>query len=432
MPDQLMEIKARAPLKALMTVFVLLTLVMTWFVVRWYLANTIAEYFHPENNRLATAQLAVGLGPSDPLPHWRLGNLIQKEMPPDQMGLVVSEYEKAVSLSPSDYRLWMDYGGALEQAGDFERAEKALRQAVKLAPSYAQPRWYLGNLFLRTDRYSEGFTELQKAAQADDRFQSQLFNLAWQLNKDDSNALRSAVGSTPEMRASFATYLVKRGRFDDGLRLWNSLTLAEKKETIAAADPIIGDLISAHRHHDAMTIWNEVAPGPAYLAADGHIIDRGFEDNLAHGAGAVFGWQVQSNSQVQIGIDAAQGHSGSRSLRLYFQVRSYIDTINVSQLVPVKPGTEYDFECYLKTERLESAETPVVVIANAADNAVLAASSAAPSGNSDWQRVALSFKAGDKTEAIKVTMVRNSCPNSPVCPVFGTVWYDDFDLRSRK
>jgi Flp pilus assembly protein TadD len=432
MPDQLMEFKARAPLKALMTVFVLLTLVTAWFVVRWYLANTIAEYFHPENNRIATAQLAVGLGPSDPLPHWRLGNLIQKEMPPDQIGLVVSEYEKAVSLSPNDYRLWMDYGGALEQAGDFERAEKALRRAVKLAPSYAQPRWYLGNLFLRTDRYGDGFLELQKASQADERFQSQLFNLAWQLNKDDFNALQLAVGSTPEMRASFATYLVKRGRFDDGLRLWNSLTLAEKREALVAAGPLIGDLISAHRYHDAMTVWNEVAPGPAYLAADGRIIDRGFEDNLAHGAGAVFGWQVQSNSQVQIGIDAAQGHSGSRSLRLYFQVRSHIDTINVSQLVPVKPGTEYDFECYLKTERLESAETPVVVIANAADDAVLAASSAAPSGNSDWQRVTLSFKAGDKTEAIKVKMLRNSCPNSPVCPVFGTVWYDDFDLRSRK
>ena len=59
-----------------------------------------------------------------------------------------------------------------------------------------------------------------------------------------------------------------------------------------------------------MEIWNEVAPGPTYQADFGRILDRGFEDNLAHGPGAVFGWQVQSNSQVQIGIDAGQGHSG--------------------------------------------------------------------------------------------------------------------------
>ncbi|MEP6818890.1 MAG: tetratricopeptide repeat protein [bacterium] len=432
MPDQLMEFKASTQVKAMMTLTVLLALFVSWFVVRWYLGNTIAEYFHPEDHRLETAQMAVKLAPNDPLPHWRLGNLALKELPPEQISLVVAEYEKAVSLSPHDYRLWMEFGGALEQAGDFDKAEKALREGVKLAPSYAYPRWYLGNLLLRTDRYTEGFAELQRASEESDQFQSQLFNLAWQLNKDDFNALRAAVGNSPATRASFSRYLVERGRYDDGLKLWNSLTDTEKKESRFAADPIIASLISALRFHQAMDIWNEVAPGPAYNAELGRILDGGFENNLAHGPGAVFGWQVQSNSQVQIGIDAGQGHSGSRSLRVYFQVRSHIDTINVSQLVPVKPNTEYDFECYLKTERLESAETPVIVVANAGDDAGLAGSASAPSGTNGWQRISLSFKTGEKTEAVKVKMLRNSCADSPVCPIFGTVWYDDFDLKPRK
>jgi hypothetical protein len=63
---------------------------------------------------------------------------------------------------------------------------------------------------------------------------------------------------------------------------------------------------------------------------------------------------------------------------------------------------------------------------------VLASSAAAASGKSDWQRISLSFKTGDKTEAVKVKMVRNTCTDSPVCPIFGTVWYDDFDLKPRK
>jgi tetratricopeptide (TPR) repeat protein len=432
MPDQLMQFKASAPLKLIMTLTVLLALFATWFVVRWYLGNTIAEYFHPESHRLETAQMAVGLAPNDPLPHWRLGNLAQKELPPDQISLVIAEYEKAVSLSPSDYRLWMDFGSALEQAGEFDKAEKALREAVKLAPSYAYPHWYLGNLLLRTDRYSEGFAELQRASEANDQFQSQLFNLAWQLNKDDFESLKAAVGDTPAIRAAFAKYLVERGRYDYGLRLWNTLTEIEKRESRFAADPIIGSLIGNQRYHQAMEIWNQVAPGPGYRAEPGHILDGGFENNLAHGPGAVFGWQVQSNSQTQIGIDAGQGHTGSRSLRVFFQVRSHIDTINVSQLVPVQPNTEYVLECYLKTERLESAETPVVVIANAADESWLAGSAAAPSGNNNWQRISLSFKTSAKTEAVKVKMLRNTCPDSPVCPIFGTVWYDDFDLKPRK
>ncbi|HLN97071.1 MAG TPA: tetratricopeptide repeat protein [Pyrinomonadaceae bacterium] len=432
MPDQLVEFKASAPVKVLMTLTVLLGLFASWFVVRWYLGNTIAEYFHPEERRMETAQMAVSLAPSDPLPHWRLGNLAQTELPPDQIQLVVGEYEKAVSLSPNDYRLWMDLGEALEQAGDFDKAEKALRQAIKLAPSYAYPRWYLGNLLLRTDRYDEGFTELRRASEANDQFQPQLFNLAWQLNKEDFTALQAAVGNTPAIRAAFSKYLVQRGRFDEGLRLWNTLTENEKRESRFASDPIIDSLIGAQRYHQAMEIWNQVAPGPAYNANLGRILDGGFEGNLAHGPGAVFGWQVQSNAQVQIGIDAGLGHSGNRSLRVYFQVRSHIDTINVSQLVPVKPNNQYDFECYVKTEKLESAETPVILIVNANDNVTLAGSTPAPSGNNNWQRVSLSFKTGEKTEAIRVKMVRNSCNDSPVCPIFGTVWYDDFDLKSGK
>ncbi|HUS10973.1 MAG TPA: carbohydrate binding domain-containing protein [Pyrinomonadaceae bacterium] len=431
MPDQLIEFKATAPLKATMTLMVLLSLFASWFVVRWYLGNTIAEYFHPEEYRLETAQLAVRLAPNDPLPHWRLGYFVQSELPPDQIGLVVAEYEKAASLSPNDYRLWMEFGGALEQAGEFEKAERALREAVRLAPSYAEPRWYLGNLLVRTDRYQEGFAELRRGSEANGQFFSQLFNLAWQLHKDDFEELKAAVGNTPTVRAEFSRYLVGRGRYDEGLRLWDSLTVAEKRANRQASEPIITSLVGAQRYHQALNIWNEVAPGPAYQASLGHILDRGFEDNLAHGPGAVFGWQVQSNSQVQIGIDAGQGHSGSRSLRLYFQVRSHIDTINVSQLVAVKPNTDYEFECYLKTERLESAETPVIQIVDPANDAGLAGA-AAPSGTSNWQRVALSFKTGDKTEAVKVKLVRNSCSDSPVCPIFGTVWYDDFDLKPRQ
>ncbi|HEV7473365.1 MAG TPA: tetratricopeptide repeat protein [Pyrinomonadaceae bacterium] len=432
MPEQLMQFKASAPWKATLTLGVVLALFASWFVVRWYIGNTIAEYFHPEQGRLETAQMAVGLAPNDPLPHWRLGNLVQKELPPDQIPLVVSEYEKAVGLSPSDYRLWMEFGGALEQAGDFQRAEEALRESVKLAPSYAYPRWYLGNLLLRTDRYDEGFAELRLAAEANEQFRPQLFNLAWQLNKADFDALRTAVGNTTLMRATFSKYLVEREHYDEGLRLWTTLSQTEKREYRLVSDGIIGALVIAHRYHQAMEIWNEVAPGPVYHADFGHVLDRGFEDNLAHGAGAVFGWQVQSNSQVQIGIDGGQGHTGSRSLRLYFQVRSHIEAINVTQLVPVKPNTEYDFECYLKTDRLESAETPVISIVNAADDAYLGHSTPAPSGSNNWQRVAFSFKTGPQAEAIKVRMIRSTCADSAVCPIFGTVWYDDFDLKPHK
>ena len=134
--------------------------------------------------------------------------------------------------------------------------------------------------------------------------------------------------------------------------------------------------------------------------------------------------------KCRLGIDANLGHSGSRSLRLYFQVRSHIEAINVSQLIPVKPNTEYSFECYVKTDRLESAETPVVYVVNATDDAFLAGSAA----RAEWQQQLAAhcffFQDRAKAEAIRLRMTRNTCPDSAVCPIFGTVWYDDFDLKA--
>jgi hypothetical protein len=199
------------------------------------------------------------------------------------------------------------------------------------------------------------------------------------------------------------------------------------------AEAIISNLVALKRFHKAVDVWNEVTPGPAYRAELGRIIDPGFESNIAHGPAFLFGWQVPSLPQVQIGITTHAGHNSNRSLRVFFQVRSHLDPIAVTQLVLVSPDTQYDFECYAKTEQLVGASTPGVVIEDATDGAQLAVSAKAAAGSNDWQPVALTFKTGPKTEAVQLKLIRTTCgPENPVCPIFGTVWYDDFALKSGK
>ena len=54
-----------------------------------------------------------------------------------------------------------------------------------------------------------------------------------------------------------------------------------------------------------------------------------------------------------------------------------------------------------------------------------------PTGDNDWQRISIPFKTGAKSEAIVIRINRASCGDNAVCPIFGTVWYDDFDLKRR-
>ncbi len=167
MPQELIQINARnRSTKIVFVLTIVIASLWSFFAFRWYLGNTMAEYFNTADNNLELAQVAHNLAPNDPLTNWRLAQISQKKLPLDQSTVSLSQFEKATSLSPNDYRFWAALGTARGQSGDMSGGEQALRQAVSLAPSYASPHWYLGNLLLRSNRYDEAFAELRTASES--------------------------------------------------------------------------------------------------------------------------------------------------------------------------------------------------------------------------------------------------------------------------
>ena len=122
-----------------------------------------------------------------------------------------------------------------------------------------------------------------------------------------------------------------------------------------------------------------------------------------------------------------------RSVRVVYQVRTNLEAVSVYQLVPVQPGSSYDLQCYVSTSDLQTGSAPRIDILDPTTNGVLVSSSNAPSGTNDWSPINLSFNTSDKTQAVLVRIARSSCADkdTPVCPIFGSVWYDDFTLKRR-
>lgn len=435
MPQELIHVNTRNPIvKVVMLVLLIVAAIWSYYVVRWYTGNTLAEYFNPQQNNLKVAELAVSLAPKDPLTHWRIAQVTQKLLPLDQQAQAIAEYERAVILSPNDYRFWMALGTAQEQSGNRDQAEVALRRAVALAPSYAYPHWYLGNHLLRSARYDEAFKELRLAAEADTELEPQQFNFLWAIYSEDLESLKKAIGDNSPKRARFALYLLSMQRYDDGLRFWDSLSSEEKKANRDSGHSMVSNLINAKRYHDAVKVFNDIANNERYRAEAGKIFDGSFEDAINYTPEMVFGWQVKGAPQLQIGIDPTKSNNGARSLRLVFQVRAKLESLNVSQLVPVAPNTDYEFECYITTEKLETGSAPMIQLVDATDGAVLASSPQAPSGTNPWTRLSLPFKTGSKTEAMTIRIVRQPCSEEKedlICPIFGSIWYDDFSLKRR-
>jgi Flp pilus assembly protein TadD len=415
----------------LLVVPVALVLLFSWYAVRWYMGNFVAEFApRMEEGQLEAAQAAERLAPDDPWTHGAVASIKKRSFLPEELSDAVHHYEEAVSLSPNDYRFWLELGRAREQSGDSTGGEKALRRAVELAPSYAYPHWYLGNLLLRAGRGEDAFGELRRAVEADATLRPQLFNVAWNLYGQNVEEIRKLVGDSPAARAEFALYLMGRGQLDDALSLWNSLQPVEKAAQHEAGSGLLKALISQQRYRAARGVLNDLT-SQAASPTDAQFVNGGFEEEIGIVGDNFFNWQIKSEPQAQIAIDGSTHHDGARSLRILFKSSSTLAFSSaVTQLIVVEPATQYRFECYVRAKDLKSAGTPLLEIIDARDGkTVLGALPPIAPGTYDWQSLTVNFKTPPQTEAVIVRMGRASCGTDGVCPIFGMVWYDDFNLQ---
>jgi tetratricopeptide (TPR) repeat protein len=402
----------------------LLAILGSWFVARWYVGNTVAE-FGPgvEEGGVDMARLATKWAPADPLTHWRLGSLEEKVFSVENMAAAVREYQLAVALSPNDYRHWMELGRALEASGDRDGGERALRRAVDLAPAYSHPRWHFGNLLLREGKLEEAFDQLGRAAEADYQMRPQVFGLAMQVFGGDVNEIARVATRSPTGRLEFAIYLSSNRKFDDAMRVWATVSPADRQAQRDLSVELKKSLIEAKQFRHALEVMRET---DSDLPHPGQFWNGGFENSPAPAGTNSFDWVINSRPQALITIDS-QAHSGHSSLRLVFKANN-LDKIRVSQVVVVEPGAQYRFECFVRTDGLSSASTPILVIRDAVDNAVLGQAKPVATGTNEWQQVTFDFKTTSEHDGIIIGFDRAACEDAKICPIFGTIWYDDFNL----
>ena len=84
----------------------------------------------------------------------------------------------------------------------------------------------------------------------------------------------------------------------------------------------------------------------------------------------------------------------------------------------------------MRTEGLSSASTPFIVIQDPVDNANLGSTKALATGTSDWQLVTFDFKTNPQHDGITIDLSASLVVRGRY-PIFGTVWYDDFNLKRR-
>jgi tetratricopeptide (TPR) repeat protein len=429
MKDQIKTIELRAGWgRVLLLVPVALVLLGAWVGLRWCIGNTMAEWL-PD---IDGAQAAARLAPDDPQAHFTIARLRERSFLPEELPEAARRYEEAARLSPHDFRLFMELGRVRGLIGDTRGSEAALRRAVELAPNYPDPRWYLGNLLLRQGRTEEAFAELRRAGEVSpEKFLPQVVELSWRFHNADVPAVLAVVGSSARARGQLMEHLIKLKRLDDARQLWEGFDASQRKLLSAKGEKLLLRFFEAKRFHDVLTMHRELfaIEGTPTEAAPERLANGGFEAAVGAPGKNPFEWQVVPLAGVQMGLDERAPQEGARSLRLAFNAPNTLNFRNISQLVTVEPQTRYRLAYYVRTEEVKGVATLVTEIVDAAQpERVLAASQPLAIGTSDWQAVALDFTTAPGVQAVTLRVVSPACP-AATCPIFGKVWYDNFNLQ---
>ncbi len=407
---------------------VVAALVFGWYSIRWQLGNMLGSLTQPNApNAAAIADFAYGLSPSDPITNWLRANVYKDDFTAESTARAVASFEEMVRAAPYDHRGWIELGRGLEQAEQYERAEKAFRRGVELAPTYSYSHWHLANFFLRQGREAEALSEFNLTAETSSEYRDQVFSIVWEYFDKDTKKLEDLAGSKPEVRAGLAKFYAARELAPESLRVWNTLSPEQKQDHQDVARVVTQALYEKRFYRSAVEFVHQLAIEPQAKLET--IQNGGFEGAILEDAQKVyFNWKIVKLDKVDVKPDQLKKHEGGRSLRIAFSGFTGVEVKNVWQVVAVKSSTRYKLSFWVRTENLKSAGTPLIEIVNANDNKLIATSGAFPTDTNEWSEIKLDFVSPADAEGVLIRLDRAYCGDA--CPIVGTVWIDEFALEA--
>ena len=398
-----------------------LCILASWFFSQWGMASSAAVRAEDPD----VARFLTGLAPADPQTHYSAAVLLEKSFEPADIRDALHEFETAAGLAPENYLFWLELGRALDRSGDAERAERALRRALDLAPNYSRVQWAFGNTLLRQGRTDEAFAEIRKAVAGDPAsFAGPAAVTARQFFGSDSAAIQRAVGGSIQFDAAMASLLIREKRFDEAMEIWRRLPADARRTSLRETGAaLVTALLGERQYRSALEVSAGIADGVD--ARPGQITNGGFEAAVKPTGAGPFEWSIAPGLQPQIVLSSGQRHGGNNSLLILFNSNDGKEFRSVSQLIAVEPDAPYELEVFYRAD-LKTQATLKWEIVDAIDLRQLGVSDAM-SNSIDWSPLRLTFRSSATSDGIILRLTRDNC--GQICPITGSIGLDDISLK---
>jgi tetratricopeptide (TPR) repeat protein len=367
-------------------------------------------------NSLPAADAAVRFAPSDPEAYRARATVLNLLQQPSE---AVESLEAAAALRYRDDYLWIELGNTREELGDTAGAVAALDQAVRWAPYYAHTHWQRGNVLLRSGMSGEAFADLRAAARANPSYLPSLIDLAWGMSRGDLKTTEVLLDIKDDsQRLALIRFLAKKGRGREVADEIKSLTAPLASE---AKNELVRSFFAAKAFTDAFDLYRTSEMHEPWL------VNGGFEEPLVV-SDTGFGWIVAPQPKVRLAVDVSEKLSGTKSLQVNFEGAWNPGTSLLAQTVIVKRETSYHFSFAVKTRDLVTGVPPIITFSDASNDQLLAKSENLPTATTPWVTLNAAFTTLPATQAVVIRLQRSSCDSSP-CPIFGTLWLDEFHIK---
>jgi tetratricopeptide (TPR) repeat protein len=336
----------------------------------------------------------------------------------------ISNYRTALQLNPYVARYWLDLAGAYQVAGRTSEQEQSVEQAVEADPTTPHVAWEAANFFLVQGDQERALRNFRVVLANDPEAVDSALQLCWRATGDANRILDRALPRRPDLYLSFLRLLISKQEVAAAENVWNHLIALNQEFSTKLAFPYFGFLIAKQEVAAAQTAWQQLAVldwslQPYLPSQENLIVNGGFEENLLNGG---FDWWYESNPHAVLAIDTSEFHSGTRSLSVTFDGQRASEA-GVSQFIPVKPNTDYEFSAESRTEDIESASGPRFAIVDAYTNASYVLTDDVL-GTNPWRVQHARFQTGPNTNLVLLKIVRQ--PANPL--IRGKLWIDDLRL----
>lgn len=394
------------------------------FVVRWGIAETVVEAANRGPVTVELVDTARRLQPTNPDTAYLAGLIALDSAQPPDVETSGRLLERAVELAPSRPAYWMALGRQREIAGRPDESERCFQRAVEAAPSHWKPRWMLANLYLRMNRIAEAIEPMRVACRLNPGMAPLVARTIWNATgRGDVAALDAVTSESVAGRSAVVGLWVAEGRLDEARARWNELfdEAGLEQPVIDNGRQLADAMRAAGRGGDYADISSKLNPERG--AALDTIANSGFDEPIRESETSPFAWKAVRSAEARISVDA--GRTGGKALRIDYDSKGGTNFQHASQTMRVAPGAQYVLSFWTIAEKLQSGGPPAVVVADASDGPGALGAAVVPSSATAWTQLSVRF-TGPPSGLVTISIARETC--GPVCPIFGTVRFDDLTL----